>query len=58
MNVKGFLLQEVSIDSNLYIYFVVDFATVIGYLVVSRPFLNLDHPRHLHSTHSERLEVS
>ncbi|XP_029979506.1 ATP-binding cassette sub-family D member 3 isoform X3 [Sphaeramia orbicularis] len=31
-------------------------ATVVGYLVVSRPFLNLAHPRHLHSTHSELLE--
>jgi hypothetical protein len=37
---------------------VVDIATVVGYFVVSRPFLNLAHPRHLHSTHSERLEVS
>ncbi|KAH9504673.1 ATP-binding cassette sub- D member 3 [Bulinus truncatus] len=31
-------------------------ATVVGYLVVSRPFLNLNHPRHLNSSHSERLE--
>uniref|UniRef100_A0A3Q0SWN5 ATP-binding cassette, sub-family D (ALD), member 3a n=1 Tax=Amphilophus citrinellus TaxID=61819 RepID=A0A3Q0SWN5_AMPCI len=31
-------------------------ATVVGYLVVSRPFLNLSHPRHMHSTHSELLE--
>ncbi|XP_029955701.1 ATP-binding cassette sub-family D member 3a isoform X2 [Salarias fasciatus] len=31
-------------------------ATVVGYLVVSRPFLDLSHPRHLHSTHSELLE--
>ncbi|XP_030623331.1 ATP-binding cassette sub-family D member 3a isoform X2 [Chanos chanos] len=31
-------------------------ATVVGYLVVSRPFLNLSHPRHLHSTHAELLE--
>ncbi|XP_062376694.1 ATP-binding cassette sub-family D member 3a [Sardina pilchardus] len=31
-------------------------ATVVGYLVVSRPFLNLNHPRHLSSTHSELLE--
>ncbi|XP_034028545.1 LOW QUALITY PROTEIN: ATP-binding cassette sub-family D member 3a [Thalassophryne amazonica] len=31
-------------------------ATVVGYLVVSRPFLNLAHPRHLNSTHSELLE--
>uniref|UniRef100_A0A3Q2QYI7 ATP-binding cassette, sub-family D (ALD), member 3a n=1 Tax=Fundulus heteroclitus TaxID=8078 RepID=A0A3Q2QYI7_FUNHE len=32
-------------------------ATVVGYLVVSRPFLNLSDPRHLHSTHSELLEA-
>ncbi|XP_026871305.1 ATP-binding cassette sub-family D member 3a isoform X3 [Electrophorus electricus] len=31
-------------------------ATVVGYLVVSRPFLNLTHPRHIHSTHAELLE--
>ncbi|XP_048761337.1 ATP-binding cassette sub-family D member 3-like [Ostrea edulis] len=31
-------------------------ATVFGYLVVSRPFLDLAHPRHLSSSHSERLE--
>ncbi|KAI4871261.1 hypothetical protein NFI96_019786 [Prochilodus magdalenae] len=31
-------------------------ATVVGYLVVSRPFLNLAHPRHLKSSHSELLE--
>uniref|UniRef100_A0A8C6QS70 ATP-binding cassette, sub-family D member 3 n=1 Tax=Nannospalax galili TaxID=1026970 RepID=A0A8C6QS70_NANGA len=31
-------------------------ATVVGYLVVSHPFLDLSHPRHLQSTHSELLE--
>ncbi|XP_014349740.1 ATP-binding cassette sub-family D member 3a isoform X1 [Latimeria chalumnae] len=31
-------------------------ATVVGYLVVSRPFLNLLHPRHMKSTHAELLE--
>uniref|UniRef100_A0A667HC36 ATP binding cassette subfamily D member 3 n=1 Tax=Lynx canadensis TaxID=61383 RepID=A0A667HC36_LYNCA len=31
-------------------------ATVVGYLVVSRPFLDLSHPRHVKSTHSELLE--
>ena len=35
----------------------VDFATVVGYLVVSRPFLNLGNPRHLHTSHSERMLV-
>ncbi|KPP71061.1 ATP-binding cassette sub-family D member 3-like [Scleropages formosus] len=33
------------------------FATVVGYLVVSRPFLDRLHPRHLHSTNAELLEV-
>ncbi|XP_077101223.1 ATP-binding cassette sub-family D member 3a isoform X2 [Siphateles boraxobius] len=32
------------------------FATVVGYLVVSRPFLDLSHPRHLSSSHAELLE--
>ncbi|XP_042607863.1 ATP-binding cassette sub-family D member 3a isoform X2 [Cyprinus carpio] len=32
------------------------FATVVGYLVVSRPFLDLSHPRHLTSSHAELLE--
>uniref|UniRef100_A0A3P8VJS8 ATP-binding cassette sub-family D member 3 n=1 Tax=Cynoglossus semilaevis TaxID=244447 RepID=A0A3P8VJS8_CYNSE len=32
------------------------FATVVGYLVVSRPFLNVSHPRHMHSSQSELLE--
>ncbi|XP_041823698.1 ATP-binding cassette sub-family D member 3a isoform X2 [Melanotaenia boesemani] len=40
------------IDSMIAKYF----ATVVGYLVVSRPFLTPAHPRHLHSTHSELLE--
>ncbi|XP_029313731.1 ATP-binding cassette sub-family D member 3a isoform X2 [Cottoperca gobio] len=31
-------------------------ATVVGYLVVSRPFLTPGHPRHLNSTHSVLLE--
>ncbi|XP_014677132.1 PREDICTED: ATP-binding cassette sub-family D member 3-like [Priapulus caudatus] len=31
-------------------------ATLVGYTVVSRPFLNLQHPRHMSSTPSERLE--
>ncbi|XP_019851626.1 PREDICTED: LOW QUALITY PROTEIN: ATP-binding cassette sub-family D member 3 [Amphimedon queenslandica] len=29
------------------------FATVVGYMVVSRPFLDLSHPRHLSSTHHQ-----
>ncbi|KAM8930906.1 ATP-binding cassette sub-family D member 3 isoform 2-T2 [Pelodytes ibericus] len=31
-------------------------ATVVGYLVVSRPFLTPNHPRHLKSSHAELLE--
>ncbi|CAI9561408.1 unnamed protein product, partial [Staurois parvus] len=31
-------------------------ATVVGYLVVSRPFLTPNHPRHLNSSHAELLE--
>ncbi|KAJ8397566.1 hypothetical protein AAFF_G00438420 [Aldrovandia affinis] len=31
-------------------------ATVVGYLVVSRPFLTESHPRHQQSTHAELLE--
>ena len=29
------------------------FAQVVGFLVVSKPFLDLQHPRHMHSTHTE-----
>ncbi|PIO37334.1 hypothetical protein AB205_0148900 [Aquarana catesbeiana] len=35
---------------------VVYLATVVGYLVVSRPFLTLNHPRHLTSSHADLLE--
>jgi len=31
-------------------------ATVMGYLSVSRPFLDLAHPRHMHSTHGEIMQ--
>ena len=37
---------------------VADIATVVGYLAVSRPFLNLSDPRHKTSTHSEIMLVS
>lgn len=33
-----------------------DMATVVGYLVVSRPFLNLSDPRHMNSTQAELME--
>ncbi|KAJ0405239.1 hypothetical protein P43SY_006924 [Pythium insidiosum] len=32
------------------------FATVVGFLVVSKPFLDLEHPRHLKSSYAERME--
>ncbi|TMW58859.1 hypothetical protein Poli38472_007004 [Pythium oligandrum] len=32
------------------------FATVVGYFVVSRPFLDKEHPRHLNSSYAERME--
>ena len=35
---------------------VADCATVVGYLVVSRPFLDKTSTRHLHSSASELLE--
>ena len=31
-------------------------ATVVGFTVVSRPFLDLSHPRHLTSSHREIME--
>ena len=36
----------------------VDFATVVGFLVLCRPFLNLSHPRYLNATHNEILMVN
>ena len=35
-----------------------DVATVVGFSVVSRPFLSKKSTRHVNSTHSERMEVS
>lgn len=35
-----------------------DIAMAVGYLVISRPFLDLTNQRHVNSTYSERLEVS
>uniref|UniRef100_A0A8C6TZE8 ATP-binding cassette, sub-family D (ALD), member 3a n=1 Tax=Neogobius melanostomus TaxID=47308 RepID=A0A8C6TZE8_9GOBI len=48
----GFLDVYHGIKSTVTLYI----ATVVGYLVVSRPFLNLSDPRYLHSTQSELLE--
>eukprot|EP00002_Diphylleia_rotans_P035942 TRINITY_DN787_c0_g2_i1.p1 TRINITY_DN787_c0_g2~~TRINITY_DN787_c0_g2_i1.p1 ORF type:complete len:670 (-),score=139.49 TRINITY_DN787_c0_g2_i1:443-2452(-) len=31
-------------------------ATAVGYMAVSYPFINLDHPRHLKSTHGELMQ--
>uniref|UniRef100_A0A7N6BVY8 ABC transporter domain-containing protein n=1 Tax=Anabas testudineus TaxID=64144 RepID=A0A7N6BVY8_ANATE len=62
---NGFLFQVDHLHNFIFFRFSMGFvdsliakyvATVVGYLVVSRPFLNLSHPRHLHSTHSELLE--
>lgn len=37
--------------------FIADVATLVGYTVVSKPFLDLDNPKYLNSTHGQRLEV-
>ncbi|KAH3849269.1 hypothetical protein DPMN_091665 [Dreissena polymorpha] len=47
-----FRLQMGLVDNIIAKYF----ATVIGYLVVSRPFLNLANPKYVESSHSQRLE--
>lgn len=49
-------------DSSFLIVFffgvlIVDIATVVGFSVVSRPFLSASSTRHINSTHSERMEV-
>lgn len=41
-----------------YFVWISDVATVVGFSVVSRPFLNASSTRHINSTHSERMEVS
>uniref|UniRef100_A0A674CR88 ATP-binding cassette, sub-family D (ALD), member 3b n=1 Tax=Salmo trutta TaxID=8032 RepID=A0A674CR88_SALTR len=51
--VRGFRTFNVSVAVVDLLWYI---ATVVGYLVVSRPFLNHTHPRHLHSTHAELLE--
>ena len=38
-------------------FFVADIATAVGYIAVSRPFLDLSDPRHMHSTQSEIMLV-
>ena len=35
----------------------IDLALVVGFFVVSRPFLDARSTRHLQSSHSQRLEV-
>lgn len=35
-----------------------DIAMAVGYLVISRSFLDLTNQRHLNSSYAERLEVS
>lgn len=43
-------------DAHFSSAFSADVATVVGYLVVSRPFLDLMNPRLASSSHSELLE--
>lgn len=35
-----------------------DFATVVGFLVLCRPYLDMSHPRFLNASHNEILLVS
>ena len=42
----------------MYHYLLADIATLVGYTVVSKPFIDLTTPKYLNSTHSQRLEVS
>ena len=42
----------------MYSYLLADIATLVGYTVVSKPFIDLTTPKYLNSTHSQRLEVS
>lgn len=52
-----FLTVSINVLHNTY-SLTADLATVVGYLVVSRPFLDLSDPRHQNSTHAELLEVN
>jgi len=57
-DVKCYLLSFLLSYLHRYVSCVLtDVATVVGYFVVSRPFLNLANPRHIRSSHSELLEV-
>ena len=47
------LLQLV--DCWLIVY--LDLATTLGYMIVSRPFLNLTNPKYENARHSQLLEV-
>ncbi len=51
INIKALSLEKHFSDSP-------DIAMVVGYLVISRPFLDPTNQRHVNSTYSERLEVS
>ena len=44
-------------DCGFIVFFSTDIATVVGYLSVSKPFLDLSDPRHRHSTHAEIMLV-
>ena len=44
--------------SDMILSFTVDFATVVGYVVVSRPFFNLSNPRFADISHHNLMKVS
>ena len=47
-----------NIPPSTYVFLISDIATVVGYLVVSRPFMNLAHKPFLNLSHSEIMMVS
>jgi hypothetical protein len=46
----GFLIVQL-------FYIGTDISTCVGYYVVSRPFLNINNNRHIHSTYEQILQV-
>uniref|UniRef100_A0A8C7F4K9 ATP-binding cassette, sub-family D (ALD), member 3a n=1 Tax=Oncorhynchus kisutch TaxID=8019 RepID=A0A8C7F4K9_ONCKI len=51
-----FIASPLILNQCLGLFLPSDIATVVGYLVVSRPFLNLADPRHMNSSQPELLE--
>lgn len=43
---------------HLFFVFWLDIGLVVGFSVVSMPFLNLVNPKYINSTYSERLQVT